>query len=640
MYGSTQELKMPTTPAEDVAAASAAAAAGAEGGGGTLEDRRSALPEPPKNMKLHVDYFFSSEEEQGRQNNELSKSIKELNKSIKSIEAFMRSFSEKEERKREDFHMSMDEKIGAIRNDVDQHRREQRIDMASMTRQIQNLATTEAVAKMVKERDLNESSMMNTVGDADDSLDFSFSQRSSATALLDKVNWEERSTERNAPASLKYSLLKFKMPYGNNNWINAREKNMTETENAILDKLEIIPSREDYLKALRAGRTNVLTPEEEALFRKEVFSKGQKWDSDFVRDTCDWTPGEDFESWFQEFWRAAERNKIEDIKLFKQILYKRIYASRGKDLGEMIWPERNRVSSALLYYLQIRRLLIPVSDPETAAALFYSLKQKDKQTTDNFFQQKLRMFKNMHPAGIITKRQWRDFYLSIAKTLIYKDLAVDMARYVDIMVDLSDYSAFLNYMLKRCQYYVNWSSSDHFSAEDVTSCYSDAMMELRNDKSAETRTKTVINAVQSDVQEEVPPEESPDDLDLAERIIGAINPKNQKCWHCNRAGHFMNDCWSKQKGEPPAADARFGKTKRSGGNAQFNKFAANRFTKDGASKTPNNRVLPEQFAKAGINQVDSSKDVPEAGVDQDVEDGKKTMETLLRELYLKNAPID
>ena len=77
--------------------------------------------------------------------------------------------------------------------------------------------------------------------------------------------------------------------------------------------------------------------------------------------------------------------------------------------------------------------MVPVADPELVSQFFYSLKQKQGQTVVRFFQQKLKMFRNMYPTGV-TKRQWRDFYLNVAKSLFYSELATDMARFVDTML--------------------------------------------------------------------------------------------------------------------------------------------------------------------------------------------------------------
>ena len=94
-----------------------------------------------------------------------------------------------------------------------------------------------------------------------------------------------------------------------------------------------------------------------------MFNRGQRWNSDFQRDTRDWNGIDDFEAWFSKFWRMAKHNNIDEPQLFKDILFDRIYEARGKNLGELITPEMNRTSSALKYYLQIRRLVIPIADP-------------------------------------------------------------------------------------------------------------------------------------------------------------------------------------------------------------------------------------------------------------------------------------
>ncbi len=107
---------MPTPPTEE--APTDAADAVAAGGGGTLEDRRAALPEPPKTMKSHVDYFFSREDEQGRVLYELKNEIQQLN-------IFLRNSQLRGEKEKEEFSKSVDEKLGNFRDDMDHHKQSQ-----------------------------------------------------------------------------------------------------------------------------------------------------------------------------------------------------------------------------------------------------------------------------------------------------------------------------------------------------------------------------------------------------------------------------------------------------------------------------------------------------------------------------------
>ncbi|MCP4060723.1 MAG: hypothetical protein GY738_26265, partial [Pseudoalteromonas sp.] len=209
----------------------------------------------------------------------------------------------------------------------------------------------------------------------DDSMDMTFQNRTSVLAQFDRPEYIEKNKSR-APPGLAHSLATFKGPQGNENWINVRETTLTAAENAILDQLDIIPDRKEFLKILKPGRQDaVLTVTEQNAFDKNVFERGQRWDSDFMRDTKDWNGTSDFESWFKKFWRTAKQNKIDDVGLFKDQLFDKIHDAKGDDLGPLLCPSNNKSASALKYYLQIRRLVIPVADPEMAAGMFYSLKQ-------------------------------------------------------------------------------------------------------------------------------------------------------------------------------------------------------------------------------------------------------------------------
>ncbi len=75
----------------------------------------------------------------------------------------------------------------------------------------------------------------------------------------------------------------------------------------------------------------------------------------------------------------------------------------------------------------------------------------------------------MNPT-IITKRQWKDFYFNVLKTLMYSDLANDMVKFVDKMPHLEDYSSFLSHLLNRGNYYVTWVDSGHTNVANIASC--------------------------------------------------------------------------------------------------------------------------------------------------------------------------
>ena len=62
----------------------------------------------------------------------------------------------------------------------------------------------------------------------------------------------------------------------------------------------------------------------------------------------------------------AKTYRISNPILFKDILYHCIYDSKGEKLGDLTTPEKNQALSALSYYLMIRRLVTPFSDPEVA----------------------------------------------------------------------------------------------------------------------------------------------------------------------------------------------------------------------------------------------------------------------------------
>jgi hypothetical protein len=484
----------------------------------------------------------------------------------------------------------------------------------------------------------------------DDSFNASFINRLSVEAKLDSTNFEAKRV-RSAPGHLKFSQIEFLGPAGNHNWLNVRESCLTEYENQLLDIFPLIEERVEVLKAYKkTAGGNVSQQSVEEQFKEFCLVRGAKWDSDFARDAPYWDGNIDFEDYFLSLWRVARFAKLEDPMLFKDVLYNRIFECKGKKMGRLITPEANASLSALGYYLLIRRLVIPFGDVETATEYFYALKQKNGQHVDTFFNEKLRLYRLMHP-GQISKQSWRDFYNNVAKNLLFTDLAKDMANFVETMHYLEDYSAFLTYLIRRGQHYVSWARSGHISPENVTSCYSQAMEGLKLEESKEVRSRPVISEVHvSEVSDKVEIGdtgawiEGDDDIpwDQVENVIGALNSKakSMRCWYCGKEGHVVASCWQKRDGKPPAPDSRIGKTR-----AKF--FSGNNEKKDGG---PNNRAIPDQFlkkdrwgnqvgldpVKKAVNQFDRWGNQIGPAVDSEKNRDEKQYEAMIAEVARSN----
>jgi hypothetical protein len=486
------------------------------------------------------------------------------------------------------------------------------VDLATIKKKVAQLPPDGDIGGFLYETSLG-ASVATAKSMGDDSFNASFINRLSVEAKLDSTSFEAKRVE-SAPGHLKFSQIDFLGPAGNGNWMNVRESCLTEYENQLLDIFPLIEERAEVLKAYKkVAGGSVSQQTVEGQFKEFCLVRGVKWDSDFVRDAPFWDGNIDFEDYFLSLWRVARFAKLEDPMLFKDVLYNRIFECKGKKMGRLITPEANASLSALGYYLLIRRLVIPFADTESATEFFYALKQKSGQNVDVFFNEKLRLFRLMHP-GHISKQSWRDFYNNVAKNLMFTDLARDMANFVESMHYLEDYSSFLTYLIRRGQHYISWARSGHISPENVTSCYSQAMEGLKLEESREVKSRPVISEVHvSDLADRTGTGdnnawiEGKDDIpwDQVENVIGALNSKakNMICWYCGKEGHIVADCWQKRDGKPPAPDSRIGKTK-----AKF--FPVNNEKGEGPG-VPNNRVIPEQFLKKSVNQrgpaVDSEK---------------------------------
>ena len=98
----------------------------------------------------------------------------------------------------------------------------------------------------------------------------------------------------------------------------------------------------------------------------------------------------------------------------------------------------------------------------------------------------------------VGKKQWKKFYLNVSKNLLYSNLAVDMANYVENMQFLDGYNAFLNKLVTTGQHYLNSDNSGHVSKENLSACYSQAMEMFLPTNAAETKKHPIISIVETD----------------------------------------------------------------------------------------------------------------------------------------------
>ena len=185
------------------------------------------------------------------------------------------------------FTENVDAKLNSYKEVADNKALGYDVDMTAIKKRICQLPVTGNLDELFKEKAINESFNMTTINQGDDSLDMSFYNRASVTALLAKPDYAPK-PKRSALGDLKYSMSEFVGPQGNENWLNMRETSLTEYENAILDKFNIIQDRTEFVKPLRPSNassrgSSAAAIKEEAEFKKDLYNKSQKWNADFKR---------------------------------------------------------------------------------------------------------------------------------------------------------------------------------------------------------------------------------------------------------------------------------------------------------------------------------------------------------------------
>ncbi len=93
---------------------------------------------------------------------------------------------------------------------------------------------------------------------------------------------------------------------------------------------------------------------------------------------------------------------------------------------------------------------------------------------------------------------------------------------------------------------------------------------MRDALKARKALSNVDNCNDEDSEDDDLPAWINDDSDLSEPVemmIAYLNGKLKKviCWHCNKEGHIMTECFSCKNGKPPAPESQFGKAKIAGG---------------------------------------------------------------------------
>jgi len=457
-------------------------------------------------------------------------------------------------------------------------------------------------------------------GSMDDTLDISYGEHVSTSHLIEGAGRMDKDKTK-APGELKNSMFEFVGPDNNSNWVNCYEKHFSVFEQSLIAEIPVIPERYKYFENLsislnrNSGQGGSTDSAQDANRRIE---RQLKWNDNFNNFSPDWDTRVTFEDYFTILWRGADENLIDDPSIIKKVLYKKVMKAKPDMVGLIATPERFASASAFKYYLQLRRVLSPYADGETASKLFYTVRQSDGQPLDLYFTKKLKAYKSMHPSSV-NARQWREFYDNVARGLKHKDLARDMSKYGESIRNPENYGDYLNYMVKRGAHYISWANSGQSESENIESCYTTATKGELEAKHENKHDKIVINEInkgepikegENIVQNVTVQNDPPLEHQLADfiestepisgeqvlNVIAALNVKSKKnfiCWWCDKDGHSASECFVKRDGKPPLPNSRFGK---------LNKFKEN---KGGATKfQPSSRPIANQFARQ-INQMEA-----------------------------------
>ena len=441
-----------------------------------------------------------------------------------------------------------------------------------------------------------------TNGGFEDTMDMSYGETVSDTYLVEGGARVSK-PKTLAPGELKNSIWNFVGPAGTNNWLNFREDTFSTYEIALCENLPVIMDRYTYFEGLSDGSRDFV------LENKWKIERQMKWNDNFVAFVQDWDTRMSFEDYFSIFWRSAKDNLLESPEIFKSVLFRKVMKARPDMLGLLAAPEKHATASALKYYLNLRRIVSPYADGETACKLFYDLKQKDGQAVDAYFRKKYMAFKNMYPSNV-TVRQWRDFYDNVSKNLVHDGLAADMSRYGSECKNPANFGEFLNFLMKRGLHYISWTGRGGGDAK-VNSCHTTASLEncIKEVGATDKITVHEMTATNVDHSTDVTPPNLVQNLekmplvgsnllefinssepildDQMLNIVANLNrPVNGKviCWWCDKPSHTANDCFLKKQGKPPLPHSRFGKKDR---NKQF--VATNKGS--------------DQIAQRSVNQI-------------------------------------
>lgn len=510
------------------------------------------------------------------------------------------------------------EQKDALSNDVDVKLTGVTTDIKELRKVAKDLPKDGNLDSYIKDR-IEHVQVLETMGLAggsmDDTLDISYGEHVSTSHLIEGAGRMDKS-KITAPGELKNSMFDFWGPDNNTNWVNCYEKHFSNFEQALIAEIPVIPDRYTYFESLsislnRSTREGGAIDSAQDVTRR--IERQLKWNDNFNNFSPDWDIRVNFEDYFTILWRGAEENLIDDPSIIKKVLYKKVMKAKPDMVGLIATPERFASASAFKYYLQLRRILSPYADGETAAKLFYTVKQNDGQPLDLYFTKKLKAYKNMHPSSV-NARQWREFYDNVARGLKHKELARDMSKYGESIKNPENYGDYLNYMVKRGAHYISWANNGQGETENIDSCFTTATKDELECKKESKNDKIVINEVkngeinrdesgivQNDPHSEGQLAEFIDSTDPITgeqllNVIAALNTRMKKnfiCWWCNKDGHAANECFIKRDGKPPLPNSRFGKMNKN----KENKGAATRFQ-------PSSRPISDQFARQ-VNQVEA-----------------------------------
>ena len=339
-------------------------------------------------------------------------------------------------------------------------------------------------------------------------------------------------------------------------------------------------------------------PPPEILNSGSYVSRDEKLDSNFITQIPVFQKADknQIQAYFEKFWDAAHRNKIQGHNLFKQQLFNAVNCTYPEVCTEEVRPLSPGMIelTAKGYFIQIKLKFQPSNQKDLAKAAFEK-KSQDHKNVDTYYDEKKKLFGvayGNHPSEIDNIA----FFRQLHKKMYNKPLVRHMVSWTGWNLDMKnpDFAKYRTTLLSTAQAIINGVQDGYYKPGEDKGCrslsYTAMTKDTKHKKGGVHNPITIgqLNPLPDDSDSSDTDSSSDDssdqnfDQDEADYPVMALNEKRaaMECWFCGKLGHSIVNCWDKKQEKPPHPQGKYALDQKKKANYKKNLKPSGRPTKN------------------------------------------------------------